>query len=53
MERGAREGEQEMKRVHGDMKNRRTERWRTQERIKIPRGGINNISYHSHVCSVC
>lgn len=45
-EMGAWEDEQEMK-------NRRTERWRTPERIKIPRGGINNILYHSHVFSVC
>lgn len=34
-----------MRRVHGDWENWRTERWRTQERIKIPRGGVSNISY--------
>lgn len=41
-----------MKRVHRDMENWRTERWRTQERIKIPRGGINSISFQLRVCVV-
>lgn len=33
-----------MRRVHGDWEVWRTERWRTQERIKIPRG-LSNVSY--------